>query len=365
MDDYNRAYRLLEKEGNLTPQQFVDHRALQGKPITKSRYYTVKAGYQYVLAQRITAQLREGKALRESGEDAAAVEAFASVITDAEKLAAQEPDYGKSRYRNNEPPAHKMPFHQDRGENGKVSLKKGKGNNSKRTPLGPLNKAHPDWAEKMFEASSPTHHRTAIALLHTTGCRLKELENGLTLSDKDGQLEIKIVGAKTGQGYGQEERILSFEPKNLFERTVYEAVKGQQNLTWKLKTTQRAFHKAYTKAVRVALGTRWAGKVSPYSHRHQFSADLKAAGLEPEAIALALGHSSTQTQHHYGMAKQGSAGGRGLEHVQGTQKVKDKESVQIRMEDRQIQDPDAELFADLDGTTEETEQDRGMDLDLW
>ena len=275
---------MLQDEGGLTPQQYVDLCTAMNQPISKSRYYTIKGAYQYGLAERISAQLREGKALRKSGEDIASVEAFAGAISAAEYLAAQKPDYDKSRYRDNSPPAHTMPFHQEHGADGSVSLKKKKGKNSKRQHLGRLNKAHPDWQEKLFEAM-PEQHRTAFAIMATTGCRPVELEHGITLSDRDGQLEIKILGAKTGQGHGQKERVLTFKPNNVFERTVYEAIQDRQDLTWKPKTTYRAFHKSYAKAV-TALGSRWKGKIAPYSHRHQFAADLKAAGLEPKAIEI-------------------------------------------------------------------------------
>ena len=49
--------------------------------------------------------------------------------------------------------------------------------------------------------------------------------------------------------------------------------------------------------------------VSAYSFRHQVSADLKAAGVDKNAIAQVLGHASERTQGRYGKPSRGRAGG--------------------------------------------------------
>ena len=49
--------------------------------------------------------------------------------------------------------------------------------------------------------------------------------------------------------------------------------------------------------------------LSAYSFRHQVSADLKAAGVEKNAIAQVLGHASERTQGRYGRPSRGQAGG--------------------------------------------------------
>ena len=49
--------------------------------------------------------------------------------------------------------------------------------------------------------------------------------------------------------------------------------------------------------------------VSAYSFRHQVSADMKAAGADPQDIARVLGHASERTQGRYGKPGKGRAGG--------------------------------------------------------
>ena len=50
-------------------------------------------------------------------------------------------------------------------------------------------------------------------------------------------------------------------------------------------------------------------RVSAYSWRHQFSADLKRCGFASGEIAMALGHASDVTQRHYGAALQSKGTG--------------------------------------------------------
>jgi hypothetical protein len=89
--------------------------------------------------------------------------------------------------------------------------------------------------------------------------------------------------------------------------------------------SQRAIREAFRRVVTKCLGETWAGKVSQYSLKQQFAADLKKARLDKELISLALGHCSDKTQGHYGLARQGQKGARrGLRQVEGTQPVKSR-----------------------------------------
>jgi integrase len=64
------------------------------------------------------------------------------------------------------------------------------------------------------------------------------------------------------------------------------------------------------------------GQVSPYSLRHQFAANLKAAGFDNIQIAQALGHLSVKSQQRYGSSGQGQGGGVGLIQADATRDVR-------------------------------------------
>lgn len=178
---------------------------------------------------------------------------------------------------------------------------------AKRKGLGTL----PDnWRErfwKSFPADSP--HRLPLAILSVCGCRPGELAKGVQVElDENDHLLITITGIKTHDGmYGQEYRQLTIAPHNDEARFLLERVQQQPDgLTVFTKNT-----KALTEALRRHSKRLWPRRkyvVSPYSFRHQFSADLKKQGIPTEKIAMAMGHSVCRTQQYYGMQQQGRRG---------------------------------------------------------
>jgi integrase len=231
---------------------------------------------------------------------------------DCEKLADQKADYSKKRYRNNLDAAHEVPF----------DPKPRKG---KRQYIGRLNRAYPDWQERIYAAIAK-QHRPLVATLAVTGCRPDEFSKGVQLKIAEGQLIAIINGSKTNTGYGQKVRTMVFESSTSMEKTLFSIVE-EAGGTVELRpaASQRAIREAFRRAVTKSLGKAWAGKVSQYSLRQQFAADLKKARLDKEVIALALGHCSDMTQGHYGLARQGQKSARrGLQEVEGTQPVKSR-----------------------------------------
>jgi len=93
------------------------------------------------------------------------------------------------------------------------------------------------------------------------------------------------------------------------------------------------FDKAY-EGCRLALGRatkalwpRRKNRPTLYSARHQFAADAKSVGLQPEEVAALMGHAVTQThQQHYGKRRCG----RGFLHVEADEA--DVERVVARMQ---------------------------------
>jgi integrase len=76
---------------------------------------------------------------------------------------------------------------------------------------------------------------------------------------------------------------------------------------------------AVRRAGREALGKQWG--FSAYMYRHSLAADLKADKVDREQLALALGHSVTETGRYYGFWQSGRAGQRDIT-ATGTRTVK-------------------------------------------
>lgn len=312
--DYANAFAMLD-DSDLTPQEYSESCAQHSAPISKSRYYVLKGAYQHGLASRIAMNFEEIQTLSRHDQTAAddQVAHLKEIVRrDCEKLAEQKADYSRTRYRNNLDAAHEVPF----------DPKPRKG---KRQHLGRLNRAYPDWQERIYTAIAK-QHRPLVATLAVTGCRPDEFSKGVQFRIAEGLLISTINGSKTGSGYGQKVRTMEIEPSTPMEKVLFSIVE-QAGGTVELWPTasQRAIREAFRRAVIKGLGKTWADKVSQYSFRQQFAADLKRARLDKELIALALGHCSDMTQGHYGIARQGQKGvRRGLRHVEGTQPVKSR-----------------------------------------
>ena len=312
--DYVNAFDMLD-DSDLTPQEYTETRALHSSPISKGRYYVLKGAYQHGLASRIAKNLDEIQALTQHAQTAAEDQIDhlkMIVLRDCEKLAEQKPDYSRTRYRNSLKAAHEVPF----------DPKPRKG---KRQYIGRLNRAYPDWQERIYAAIAK-QHRPLAATLAVTGCRPDEFSKGVELRVAEGRLVATIDGSKTNSGYGQAIRTMVFKPSTTMEKTLFTIVE-QAGGAVKLHpvASERAIREAFRRAVTKSLGKTWADKVSQYSYRQQFAADLKRAKLDKKLIALALGHCSDMTQGHYGLARQGQKGTRrGIRQVEGTQPVKSR-----------------------------------------
>ncbi|RWU06690.1 hypothetical protein DWB63_02700 [Pseudodesulfovibrio sp. S3] len=314
--DYANAYAMLD-DSDLTPQVYAENCAHKSAPISKSRYYVLKGAYQHGLASRITTHLEEIQALQRHDQTAAddQIGHLKQIVhRDCEKLVEQKADYSRTRYRNNLDAAHDVPFNP-------------KPRKGKRQHLGRPNRAYPDWQERIYAAIAK-QHRPLVATLAVTGCRPDEFSEGVQLWIVEGVLIATINGSKTNSGYGQKIRTMTFEPSTPMEQilfTIVEQAGGAIEL--RPAASQRAIREAFRRAVIKSLGKTWADKVSQYSLRQQFAADLKKARLDKELIALALGHCSDMTQGHYGLARQGQKNyRRGLKQAEGTQPVKSRAS---------------------------------------
>jgi len=162
------------------------------------------------------------------------------------------------------------------------------------------------WQARIFDAATPAQ-RPAVALLWATGCRPAEVETGVdVLRDDRGQLVVRIPGAKVhnGHGAGQPMRLLLIDESTDAGRALAGALGSSKKVTIQRAATR--LNKDFA-AIREKVG----GKASPYSMRHQVSAELKAIfGPDgAETVAAAMGHRTTRSQGRYGAVKQAKGGG--------------------------------------------------------
>lgn len=158
------------------------------------------------------------------------------------------------------------------------------------------------WQEQVMAASTPAQ-RPFVALMWATGCRPAEIERGVTVRRVDGGIEIEIPGAKVTATNGQPRRKILIDARSPagLHLGIALGMRKEIEMSRKAKRIGNDFAD-----IRRRTGL---AAVSAYSFRHQVSADLKAAGVDKNAIAQVLGHASERTQGRYGKPSRGQAGG--------------------------------------------------------
>jgi integrase len=158
------------------------------------------------------------------------------------------------------------------------------------------------WQEQVLASATPKQ-KPYVALLWATGCRPAEIEAGVTVRRVTGGIEVEIPGAKVTAENGQPRRRILIDGKSKAGLHLAMALGAKDEVTLSRKA-KRIGHDFADIKRRTGLAA-----VSAYSFRHQVSADLKAAGTDPQAIAQVLGHASERTQGRYGKPSKGRAGG--------------------------------------------------------
>lgn len=277
------------------------NRYAQDRNLSKTSYYTYKAAYQYGMALQLDEQLKAYNNYSKAKDRQAAKESRAAAAACYQALASMNPDYGIRHILNPEKHASQFP--------GQSTGSKAKKTNSKRNSLTGLPVG---WQHLIYGKVAPKY-KSAVLALTVTGCRPEELRKGVRFFlSEDGLIGVKIDGAKVSETKGQWIRLLFFDPEiNALNKVIKKILDQHGALEIKLPANDnqdpRQAVNAFTKAVNYAA--RKAGpkfsKVSPYTFRHQKTADLKKEGHSQEKRAAFLGHRSTRTQQHYGFAQQG------------------------------------------------------------
>jgi integrase len=183
-----------------------------------------------------------------------------------------------------------------------------------------------DWQARVYEVASPAQ-RGAVALIWATGCRPAEVETGARIemrkNENDGQeyLLVTICGAKVSEHSGQLTRYFLIDPESESGRALVEQMSGAKSIN--IQRPAKRINKDFEK-IRGKTGY----KVSPYSLRHQLSANLKAEWGPGAAdlIATAMGHAVTRSQGRYGSVRQAQSDRSGILDIKATRPIKETRS---------------------------------------
>jgi hypothetical protein len=170
-----------------------------------------------------------------------------------------------------------------------------------------------DWRERAAEAMEG-NVKLLFLMQCVTGCRPQELENGVQVRLlRDGTMVTRVKGAKGDDVAGQPTRCLRLPASEgiclmLARMLVIGKTLDSRRCNLGLVNTHAT---RVSRALEATFPERKGRrKLSSYSIRHQFKADLVEAGWDAQAIAKAMGHSTTRSGTAYGRGSR--RGGRGV-----------------------------------------------------
>jgi len=171
--------------------------------------------------------------------------------------------------------------------------------------------------------------RLLYLLQCVTGCRPVELDakHGVTARrTPEGHLVVTTVGAKLSETAGQDVRELTFQKPTGLALRLVNSMAGATSVSSQLllqslvkngevenycaviaAAGERAFPTPNKVGALKAKGGK--GRLTAYSARHQFKADLVAAKWKPDAIAMAMGHRTERSAVYYARRGASSSGG--------------------------------------------------------
>lgn len=182
-----------------------------------------------------------------------------------------------------------------------------------------------DWRARIFETvqarkkTKPGKLPEAVAALWCTGCRPAELEAGVTYMRLDGNLVMRIKGAKTGvidngetiADRGIEWRALVIDPAlHPGARYLYDLAGPEDKTPRKISYDKNSIRSRVNELGReVVSKLKDPPSISPYSFRHAFASDLKSCDqLTDVQRSQAMGHLSVESLESYGRRRRGGGG---------------------------------------------------------
>lgn len=173
-----------------------------------------------------------------------------------------------------------------------------------------------DWQQRAIEKATPVMRAAIVCGM--VGARPDEIERGIVVEflPEEKAIRVTIRGAKVTEKSGQPWRRLFFSLDSQLGLHLKDLIPAQAS---EVIVSRRARRIALDWSQHIAPALR--ADVSHYSLRHQFAANLKAAGYPKEEIAKALGHLSVRSQQQYGSNQQGQAGRVGLQSVEAARDI--------------------------------------------
>lgn len=154
------------------------------------------------------------------------------------------------------------------------------------------------WQEQYWSWAKDSKYAHAIAVLDCCGCRPSELELGVKVTYRDGQLEFDIQGTKRHGGkYGQAWRKVKVDPTFPSAQHLVKLCQRSETVPLNIRVESGKNLSATMAWYSKALWTDPGYVVTPYSYRHQFRAEA-IEKLSTDEVAQAMGHSVDRTQNH-------------------------------------------------------------------
>jgi len=181
------------------------------------------------------------------------------------------------------------------------------------------------WRDKFFQAALDKHskHTLAIAVMICSGCRPKELENGINLkfNAKTGEIKFLITSAKR-KNETVEIRQFTLKNDSLAFRYLVSQLNFHNGNILLRDVKYKATSTEINRLSKVALKLK-KEQVSPYCFRHAFSGDLHEAESSRVEIAQCLGHATDKTQAYYSHSIKHASGGFKISNIDSTESVKE------------------------------------------
>lgn len=176
-----------------------------------------------------------------------------------------------------------------------------------------------DWREMVLGClrAANSQYQRAFLIAAVAGCRLAELQSGVTVAAKNGVLTLRIRGAKVKASQGQPWREIDYvagaNAHPLVAALYLDIVSDQAGTDLSNWQAEVRIEKpsSLCSAIRRAAKRLWPlrrKEITAYCLRHQAASDWKATLPEVD-VSLALGHLSPDTKRLYGQAQMSKGGG--------------------------------------------------------
>lgn len=291
----------------------------------KQSWYAAKAGLQYFLllnVKRSKAAIDEWQSIRRAMRSSSPSQALTDANVAAAKKAYEKalivlPPLANALAAT---PHGKLPA-KFADKPGRTAASKSKARSVTRRPE--------NWREQVAERLS-SHYRLLFCIQCVTGSRPVELHRGTGVTvvrRANGDLELTTPGAKIGKHSGQESRQLTVPAKTGIAKMLADMLEVDRPISSAslFPSTVNAYREAVIRAGKRAFPSdKPARRLSPYSARHQFKADVEAAGLTREDQAKAMGHSTTRSATYYGRGARAGSGSVAPTSVEASRVVKQR-----------------------------------------